>query len=133
MIPFRLEGSQEMTMKTSRILAAALIAATVLAPHVVSAQGPGLTRKDLLRDDLSVPGREVVLVLVSFAPGAVAPKHTHPGEEIVYIAEGQLEYALEGKPPVTLKAGESLFIPNGVPHVVTNVGSGNAAELSTYV
>ena len=36
-------------------------------------------------------------------------------------------------PPVTLKAGESLFIPAGYNHVANNVGSGNAAELATYI
>ena len=43
-----------------------------------------------------------------------------------------VEYQLEGRPPVTLKAGESLYIPNGTPHSAKNVGSGNAAELATY-
>jgi quercetin dioxygenase-like cupin family protein len=75
----------------------------------------------------------VIQVRVAFAPGVVAPNHTHPGEEIVYVVEGVLEYALEGRPPVTLKAGDVLFIPAGTPHAVTNVGSGNAAELATYI
>ena len=69
---------------------------------------------------------------VDFAPGMVAHAHKHPGEEIVYSLEGLLEYRLEGKPPVTLKAGEVLFIPTGTVHEVKNVGSGNAAELATY-
>ena len=69
---------------------------------------------------------------VDFAPGVLAPAHKHPGEEIVYGIEGLLEYRLEGKPPVTLKAGEVLFIPTGTVHEVKNVGSGNAAELATY-
>ena len=60
------------------------------------------------------------------------PKHSHPGEELVYVVEGLLEYALEGRPPVTLKAGDVLFIPAGVAHAVKNVGSGNAAEIATY-
>ncbi len=34
-----------------------------------------------------------------------------------------VEYQLEGRPPVTLKAGETLFIPNGTPHSAKNVGS----------
>jgi quercetin dioxygenase-like cupin family protein len=121
-------------MKTTRIMAvAALIVASALAPHGTLAQAPGITRTDLQRHDLSVPGREVIQVLVEFAPGVVAPKHSHPGEEIVYVVEGLLEYALEGRPPVTLKAGDVLFIPAGMPHAVTNVGSGNAAELATYI
>ena len=49
------------------------------------------------------------------------------------MIEGVLEYQLEGKPPVTLRAGESLFIPAGVIHSAKNVGTGNAAELATYI
>src|SRR5262245_14755137 len=127
-------------MKTTGTLpAAALILAIALAPSFVSAQSavlvqpPGIKRTNLQRHDLSTPGREVVQVLVEFAPGVAFPKHSHPGEEIVNVVEGSLEYALDGRPPVTLKAGDVLFIPAGVPHAVTNVGSGNAAEIATYL
>jgi quercetin dioxygenase-like cupin family protein len=99
-------------VKTTRIVAVgALIVASALAPHVALAQAPGIKRTDLQRHDLSVPGREVIQVLVEFGPGVVAPNQSHPGEEIVYVVEGVLEYALEGRPPVTLKAGDVLFIP----------------------
>jgi quercetin dioxygenase-like cupin family protein len=104
-----------------------------VALHVARAQGPGITRQDLQRHDLSAPGREVIQVRVNFAPGAVAERHSHPGEEIVYAIEGEMEYRLDGKPPVTIKAGEVLFIPSGVIHGVTNVGKGHAAELATYI
>ena len=120
-------------MKTTRIMtAAALIVASVLASPVAPAQ-QGIKRTDLLRHDLSTPGREAIQVLVEFAPGAEFPRHSHPGEELVYVTEGVLEYALEGKPPVTLKAGDVLFIPHGTVHAVKNVGSGKAAELATYI
>jgi len=66
----------------------------------------GIKRTDLQRHDLGVPGREVVQVRVEFAPGVAFGKHTHPGEEIVYVLEGSLEYEVEGKPPVTLRAGD---------------------------
>jgi quercetin dioxygenase-like cupin family protein len=121
-------------MRTTRILTVAvLIVGSGLALNVAQPQQPGVTRTDLLRHDLGVPGREVVQVRVDFAPGAVAPGHSHPGEEIAYVIEGLLEYRLEGKPPVTLKAGEALFIPAGTIHAAKNVGSGNAAELATYI
>ena len=86
-----------------------------------------------MRHDLSAPGREVIQVLVDFGPGVVAPRHSHPGEEIVYVVEGVLEYQLDGRPPVTLKAGEVLFIPDGGIHAVKNVGGGKGAELATYI
>ena len=121
-------------MRTTRILAvAALIGGSGLALDAARPQQPGVTRADLLRHDLGVPGREVVQVRVDFAPGAVAPEHSHPGEEIAYVIEGSLEYRLEGKAPVTLKAGEVLFVPAGATHTAKNVGSGNAAELATYI
>ena len=121
-------------MKTTRLIAmAALVAGSGLAPYMAQAQAPGITRTDLQRHDLGVPGREVIQVRVDFAPGVAAPNHSHPGEEIVYAIEGSMEYQLEGRPPVTLKAGEVLFIPAGTIHAVKNVGSGNAAELATYV
>ncbi len=120
-------------MKTIRIVAAAaLIVATALALPVAQAQ-EGIRRTDLMKQDLSVAGREVIQVLVEFAPGVEFPRHSHPGEELVYVVEGVLEYALEGRPPVTLKAGDVLFIPHGTVHAVKNVGSGKAAELATYI
>ena len=123
-------------MKTTRRMGVAvLVAGSALALHMspAQAQAPGITRTDLQRHDLSVPGREVIQVRVDIAPGVVAPRHSHPGEEIVYTIEGSLEYRLDGKPPVTLKAGEVLFIPAGAIHEVKNVGRGNAAELATYI
>lgn len=121
-------------MKTTRVMAiAVLIAASGLALHMARAQVPGVTRTDLQQHDLSIAGREVVQVRVDIEPGVLAPNHRHPGEEIVYVIEGLLEYQLEGQPPVTLGAGEVLFIPAGVIHSARNVGSDNAAELATYI
>jgi quercetin dioxygenase-like cupin family protein len=96
-------------------------------------QAPGLWRTDLQRQDLSVPGREVIQSRVDIGPEAPLVKHTHPGEEIIYILDGSLEYQIEGQPPKTFNAGEALTVPAGVVHAVRNVGSGNAAELATYV
>jgi quercetin dioxygenase-like cupin family protein len=127
-------------MKPTRIFAAAaLIFVSALAPSVVLAQSAmlvqpaGIKRTDLMRHSLSAPGREVIQVLVEFAPGVAFPNHSHPGEELVYVVEGLLEYALEDRSPVTLKAGDVLFIPAGVAHAVKNVGSSNAAEIATYI
>ena len=125
-------------MKAHRIIttAAALLIATSLALPVAQAHevsSGDIKRTNLLRNDLSAPGREVIQVLVEFAPGVSAARHSHPGEELVYVTEGALEYQLEGRPPVTIKAGEVLFIPHGTPHAVKNVGTVKAAELATYI
>ena len=121
-------------MTTMRILAAvALLVASTWALQAAWAQKPGTPRTDLQRHDLSVPGREVLQVRVDFAPGATFGTHRHPGEEIVYVIEGRLEYQVGSEPPVTLEAGEVLFIPAGAIHSARNVGSSNGAELATYV
>lgn len=121
-------------MKQTRCIAvAAVILGTSVAVHVARAQQSGITRTDLQQHDLSIPGREVVQVRVDFSPGVAFGRHTHPGEEIVYVLEGSLEYEVDGKPPVTLKAGDVLFIPAGTIHSAKNVGNGNGAELATYL
>jgi quercetin dioxygenase-like cupin family protein len=121
-------------MKAFRtVTVAALAVATGLLLHVARAQQPGVKRTDLQRHDLSVPGREAIQVRVDIDLGVAFPRHRHPGEEIIYVLEGTFEYEVEGKPTVTLKAGDVLFIPAGTIHAAKNVGSGNAAELATYV
>jgi quercetin dioxygenase-like cupin family protein len=121
-------------MKTTRIMAlAVLVIGSGLALHAASAQLAGTKRTDLQRHDLSVPGREVVQARVELDPGVTSPRHWHPGEEIIYVLEGSLEYQVEGKSPVTLKAGDVFFIPARAIHTAKNVGTGNGAELATYV
>jgi quercetin dioxygenase-like cupin family protein len=112
---------------------AALVAGAVLAPLGAQAQQSGVTRTDLQRHDLSAPGREAIQVRVDLAPGVAFGKHTHPGEEIIYVLEGALEYQIEDKPPVTLKAGDVLFIPAGTVHSARNPGSVTGSELATYI
>jgi quercetin dioxygenase-like cupin family protein len=111
---------------------AMMIAASGMAPSTAQAQQPGTKRTDLQRHDLSVPGREVIQVRVDFDSGYVAPRHTHFGEEVIYVLEGTLEYSVEGSPPKIYKAGDVLTVPAGAVHSVKNIGSGNGAELATY-
>ena len=121
-------------MNTMRTLATTvLVIGGLLAQHAIRAQPAGIKRTDLQRHDLGIPGREAVQVRVDIEPGVLASKHTHPGEEIIYVLQGSLEYEVEGKPPVTLKAGDVLFIPASTVHSAKNVGHGTASELATYV
>jgi quercetin dioxygenase-like cupin family protein len=120
-------------MKTMQVMATAtLIGGSVLAVPAAQAQQAGVKRTDLQRHDLGVPGREAIQVRVDLEPGAF-PNHTHPGEEIIYVLAGALEYQIEGKAPVTLKAGDILFIPAGTVHSARNPGSITGSELATYI
>src|SRR5688500_11588203 len=93
----------------------------------------GVTRIDLQRHDLSIEGRETVQARIEIAPGAAAPWHRHPGEEVIYILEGPLDYQLEGQPWKIFAAGEVLFVPAGVAHRARNTGTATGAELATYI
>lgn len=124
-------------MKTNKNkLATAIIIAALAVftlPSSVMAQQTVTGRTELQRHDLSTPGREMIQVRVDIENGQSYPQHKHFGEEIIYVLEGVLEYKVEGKQPVTLKAGDVLFIPYGVVHSVKNVGNTKASELATYI
>jgi quercetin dioxygenase-like cupin family protein len=119
---------KKVVMKTISVVA--LVAIIV---GCSSEEQPGTRRVDLQRHDLSMKGREVVQVRVEFDPGYVAPKHWHHGEEIIYILEGTLEYYVEGRPATIYRPGDVLIVPAKTIHSVKNVGSGNGAELATYI
>ena len=116
-------------------IATATFVTLVLAGFVagVSAQQAGFTRTVLQRGDLSAPGREVVTAVAEFQPGATVGRHTHPGEEAGYILEGTVVLEQEGKPPVTLGAGQTFLIPAGTIHNATNSGPARARVLATYI
>ena len=99
----------------------------------VSAQQSGIKRTDLQRHDLSIAGHETVQARIDFDAHSAFGKHSHPGEEVIYVLEGVLEYEVEGQSPVTLKAGEVLFIPAGVVHAARNNTNAKASELATYI
>ena len=108
-------------MKEIRVITAAvLIAGSGMALHAAHVQ-QAVIRTDLQRHDLGIPGREVVQSRVDFDEGAAFGKHSHPGDEIAHVLEGSLEYQLEGRQPITLKAGDVLSIPAGTIHPVVLV------------
>jgi quercetin dioxygenase-like cupin family protein len=118
-------------MKTVNVITFALLSAAALSQ--VMAQVPGVHRTDLLKHDSVVSGREVVEVRVEVDAGHGVPRHTHPGDEVLYVVEGTLEYLPDGKAPVMLKAGQSVFIPAGTIHAARNPGTVAGAGIATYV
>ncbi|WP_028999042.1 cupin domain-containing protein [Azohydromonas australica] len=114
---------------TQLVLGVAVLAAAA----AVLAQAPGLTRTLVGRADVSVPGREAVVARVEVAPGARAGRHTHPGDEISYVLEGQVELLVDGQPSRTVKAGESFVIPAGVVHDAHNGGSAAVKLVGVYM
>ena len=113
-------------MKIAILLVAGLAGAA-------SAQQTGFTRVMLQDQDLSIASHHVVQARAEFQPGVASGRHTHPGEEISYVLEGQVEVTIDGKPTVVVKPGETFFIPAGAVHEGRNAGSTVAKILGTYV
>lgn len=76
-----------MNIGTTRMFA---VAALIAMAGLALAQVSNVKRIDLQRNDLSIPGRETVQAIVEIAPGTTAARHSHPGEEIIYVLEGAL-------------------------------------------
>ena len=97
------------------------------------AQNPGVQRTVVQRKDISVPGREAVIAHVEIAPGASVGRHTHPGEEISYVMEGEGEVLIQGQPALKLKAGDGFVVPNGAIHDAHNTGTQPLKLAAIYV
>jgi quercetin dioxygenase-like cupin family protein len=119
-------------MKRAKLLVAAGLAAA-LGAGALYAQAPGFKRIPVQEQDLSIPGRHAVQAKAEFDPGGAVGRHTHPGEELSIVLEGQLQLEVDGQAPRTIKAGESFFIPAGVVHAGKNTGSGKAVVFATYI
>ncbi len=93
----------------------------------------GFKRTELQRHDLGTPNHETVQARGDFEPGAVVPKHTHPGEEVGFILQGELTVDIAGKPTQTLKAGDVFFIPANTAHAARNASKAPTVVISTYI
>ncbi len=97
------------------------------------AQSTGITRTIVTKADSSIPGKEDVIARVEIAAGATVGWHTHPGDEISYISEGEAELLVANHPPRKVKAGEGFVIPAGVVHSAKNHGTVPIKLIGVYV
>jgi quercetin dioxygenase-like cupin family protein len=96
----------------------------VLGGRILSAQDPLKMGTVLQRVELqSAKGMEAILVVRDLPPGGESGKHTQAGNEVVYIAEGSVVLEVQGKPPVTLKAGQAFSTAAGEVHNVKNAST----------
>ena len=59
--------------------------------------------------------------------------HIHPGEEVGYIVEGQVEMRVQGRATVVLRPGGGFLIPPRTPHNARDLGPETGRMLSTYI
>lgn len=116
-----------------KLLAALLCTAGVFAAATSHAQPSGIKREMVQRADVSVPGREAIVARIEVAPGVMGGRHSHAGEEISYVLEGEGELLIDGEPPRKLKAGDAFVVPAGTVHDARNTGSGTMKLVGVFV
>jgi quercetin dioxygenase-like cupin family protein len=100
---------------------------------ICGAQQPAAKFSELQRRDIPGTGREGVTTVAEIPPGALSPRHSHPGEDFGYLIEGTIVLYVDGKPPVTVRAGEVFFTERGQIHNARNIGTTTARAVDTYV
>jgi quercetin dioxygenase-like cupin family protein len=119
-------------MKTTR--SQLMSGAAVLAIIAVSrAQPPAAKFTELQRRDIPGTGREGVTTVAEIPPGVTSARHSHPGEDFGYLMEGTIVLYVDGKPPQTVKAGETFFTERGQIHNARNIAATMARAVDTYV
>jgi quercetin dioxygenase-like cupin family protein len=82
----------------------ASIPCVISAP--LSAQEPTVT--PLMTKELTdIPGKEVLMLTVEYAPGGADAIHRHNAYGFIYVLEGSVVEQVKGQKPVTLKAGQT--------------------------
>ncbi|MGA3186505.1 MAG: cupin domain-containing protein [Bryobacteraceae bacterium] len=88
---------------------------------------------ELQRREIPGTGREGVTTIAVIPPGETSARHSHPGEDFGYLIEGTIVLMVDGKPPVTVHAGEVFFTQRGQIHNARNIGTTVARAVDTYV
>jgi quercetin dioxygenase-like cupin family protein len=115
------------------LTAGLVVVGFVAAASGLWAQNPGIKRTVVFTGDVSVPGREARIASVEIAPGANAGRHTHPGDEITYVMEGQGELLIDGEPTLKFKAGDGFVVKAGLKHDARNTGTQPLKLAAIYV
>src|SRR5580704_3225877 len=110
-------------MRAGRKYSDPVIICGVLLAGAVFGQNAGIQRTIVQRGDVSFPGHEAVIAHVEIAPGASAGRHSHPGEEISYVMDGEGELLIAGQPARKIKAGDGFIVPAGAIHDAHNTGT----------
>ena len=94
----------------------------------------GITHAPLLKSVLpGTANQEVIVWDTQYAPGALNPRHLHPAAITFRVLSGTGIWQEEGKPPVTLHAGDSLFVPAGTIHSHWNPSTSDPLRFLEFI
>ena len=120
-------------MATTRSMLISGAAAILAMIAVCGAEQPAAKWTELQRRDIPGTGLEGVTMAIEIPPGASSARHSHPGEDFGYLVEGTIVLQVDGKPPLTVRAGEVFFTERGHIHSARNIGTTTARAVDTYI
>jgi quercetin dioxygenase-like cupin family protein len=121
-------------MHTFRKSAGRVLAFTLMLAGAVIAQNPpAVVRTVVTRADAAAPGKEAVIVRVEFPVAATTGKHTHFGEEVSYVTDGEGELTIAGQPTRKIKVGDGFIVPSGAVHEAKNTGTQPLKVVAVFV
>ena len=82
------------------------------------ASKPGKVEPLLVKQLPDLPGKEALMITVSYEPGGADDIHRHDSHVFVYVLEGSIVMQVKGEPAVTLKAGQTFYEAPDDVHVV---------------
>lgn len=119
--------------KTRALRAAAFAAVWMAAPLAVAAPHPDVASV-LSKNLADLPGKEGLVLTVTYPPGGADPVHRHDAHAFVYVLEGEIVMQVKGGPPVTLKAGQTFYEgPDDVHLVGRNASSTESAKFVVFL
>ena len=102
-------------MRNSIGITVALVALVAPLTSVAQERGPAKPPPPVLREIVQGMPRgekqEVRVIVATLKPGETTPFHTHRFPVTVYVLEGTFTLEMEGRPPVTAKAGQAIVEP----------------------
>jgi len=113
-------------VNVSHILKSALATCALALVGIASAHGPDeLVVPNFSQAIPNIPGKSLVAVEVSYAPGGASQPHVHASSAFIYayVVSGRIVSQVEGEPERVYAAGENFFEEPGAHHLVSRNAS----------
>jgi quercetin dioxygenase-like cupin family protein len=124
-------------MRNSMIINAALVTLFFSPASVAQERGPAKPPPPVLKEIVQGMPRgekqEVRVIVATLKPGETTPFHSHRFPVTVYLLEGTFTLEIEGRAPVTAKAGQAIVEPPQVKMTGYNRGTEPMRVVIFYV
>ena len=118
----------------NKVILSTAIAVCALAGQFAPAAPPAEVKELMSKPLPDFPGKEGLVLRVTYPPGGADEIHRHDAYAFVYVLEGSVVMQVRGAQPLTLKAGETFYEgPNDVHLVSRNASDSEPARFVVFL